>query len=272
MTNLLDKMEEQLIGVRKTYEEIMKDKKSLDQIECELDFLNEDRLVKVKNNLEIYNEEISRLFLNEGLIVVKRGAQVLSHILFIYSEEREGLVFISKNFMTNCLHGGTFRIIDGELDVVGMVSKKEYNLYEKALGEFAEYIKSDDEDYKVRSMANNLVVDMASILFYIDFLTKYKKEFVTVANRAVEVPQNSKKKKSKGAARKKVNLVKKFTIQTNEIVKYEKEHNHNIYERHVESWTVSGHWRKIKGGKEVTWVSPYTKGKGTKKGKVYTVK
>lgn len=43
------------------------------------------------------------------------------------------------------------------------------------------------------------------------------------------------------------------------------------YERHMEKWTVRGHWRTTKTGKRV-WVKPHVKGDGTKEGKEYKIK
>lgn len=40
------------------------------------------------------------------------------------------------------------------------------------------------------------------------------------------------------------------------------------YQRHMDSWGVRGHMRKLSNGKEI-WVKPYTKGKGAKHSKIY---
>lgn len=257
-----------------TYNQIEKDMSTLDQIECDLAFLNEDRIVKIKNNLELYNDEISRLFLEDGVLVLKEKGRVVNKVFFHYKKDEQGIVFLSKNLKTQFINGGTFRFNkNGELDVRGAISKEEFYLYEKVLNGIGGLSSGQDEYTKMRNAANNLVIDMASILLYIDFIAKYKKEFITVTNKAINTPRNPKKKKTKGSPKKKVNIIKKFVIQSDMIRKYEKEQKENIYERHMESWTVSGHWRKIKGGKEKIWIAPYTKGDPSKKkGKVYTVK
>ena len=44
-----------------------------------------------------------------------------------------------------------------------------------------------------------------------------------------------------------------------------------IYNRHVDSWDVRGHWRKLKSGKRI-WVNAYTKGnKSNKEDKIYKI-
>ena len=66
--NYLDKVDEIAQGFKIAYKNFLKDANSTDQIEIDFNFLNEDRLIKLKNNLGIYKEEISQLFLNEAFI------------------------------------------------------------------------------------------------------------------------------------------------------------------------------------------------------------
>lgn len=67
------------------------------------------------------------------------------------------------------------------------------------------------------------------------------------------------------------------TVKLTKII-YEIEQNEEIFEevvkrpiaRHTESWTVRGHWRITKTGKEV-WVKPHVKGNGDIKPKNYKI-
>ena len=54
--NYLDKVDEIAQGLKIAYKNFLKDANSTDQIEIDFNFLNEDRLIKLKNNLGIYKE------------------------------------------------------------------------------------------------------------------------------------------------------------------------------------------------------------------------
>ena len=270
--NYLDKVDEIAQGFKIAYKNFLKDANSTDQIEIDFNFLNEDRLIKLKNNLGIYKEEISQLFLNEAFINIKKDNVIVDKILFSYSQENNGLTIICENMFSDSVHGGGFSIKeDGEIDVFGAMTKKEFELYSKLTG-YLEFEDGMSEEQYVKSVINNLIIDYAAIILYIDFLSKYKKEFVTVTTKAIETKRNP-KKKSKGRPKRKVNLIKKITINSDAIRQYEKAHSEVVYTRHVDSWTVSGHFRTYKKTGKKVWVAPYVKGDPSKKkGKTYIIK
>ena len=80
------------------------------------------------------------------------------------------------------------------------------------------------------------------------------------------------KKKKKGkttSCNKKSNYVKihskKYTFDFN------KKPTGIKYKRHVESWTVRGHWRYYKKTGKKVWINSYVKGRGNVKGRVYKI-
>lgn len=101
---------------------------------------------------------------------------------------------------------------------------------------------------------------MAYMEYYDD-----KKEYVEVGETRVRRSNKAKKgKKTKQPVyiRRKVYKVK---VDEQAVIR-----DKARYERHMEKWSVRGHWRTTKTGKKV-WVKPHVKGEGTKEGKEYRI-
>lgn len=103
---------------------------------------------------------------------------------------------------------------------------------------------------------NNTIISLyASLMAYMEYYG-HNKEYVEMQERSIEIPKKAKKgsKKKKSVTRIKRKFYK-FKINKEVVAVSKRE-----YERHVEKWTVRGHWRQTKNGK--VWIKPYLKGEG----------
>ncbi|AKQ08347.1 hypothetical protein PQE66_gp032 [Bacillus phage PBC2] len=113
-----------------------------------------------------------------------------------------------------------------------------------------------DLDKDMHFEYNNTVLSTyTSIMAYMEYYGS-NKEYVDVQERSIEVPKK-KKKKSKG--KKSFTRIKRKIYKIS-VPKEPVSTDRREYERHVEKWTVRGHWRQTKNGK--VWIKPYIKGEG----------
>lgn len=127
---------------------------------------------------------------------------------------------------------------------------------------FSKYLKILSREYRKK-------VILATILIVFDIFQymTHKQDNVVQSNTDRSI---KKKKKGKITSRnKKSNYVKihskKYTFD------FTRKPTERKYERHMESWTVRGHWRYYKNTGKKVWINGYIKGNGNVEGKVYKI-
>lgn len=127
---------------------------------------------------------------------------------------------------------------------------------------FSKYIKMLSREYHKKVALTTIL-----IVFDIFQYMTHKQDHVVQSNTDRLI---KKKKKGKTTSRnKKSNYVKihskKYTFD------FTRKPTERKYERHMESWTVRGHWRYYKNTGKKVWINSYIKGRGNVKGKVYKI-
>ncbi len=125
------------------------------------------------------------------------------------------------------------------------------------------------EKEAIRAYAGHYHHIFALIFGYIEHMQEHAE---IVQKQIVAGSSQAKKKKNGKKQRRQKKITNKKTIYTIVVPDDIKElvRGRGGFQRHVESWTVRGHWRKYKNGKRV-WIRPYTKGEGKTEGKTYVV-
>lgn len=266
---MIDNKEKQ--DVEKIIENMSKnlklDKINADRIEIDLgDKRLEDGITNYKR--KIMNSEIIRfnkLFLNECILEVYYNKSLEYRCIINKSEK--GILLMAHIFAADVGIAGTYYFEDGRLVHVP-TSKSRV-----AIQHITQDTQYDSEAYII-----NMLVDFLAIVAYVSELANSDRDIVYTSTIARPTASNPKKKKSKGAKRQKVNLIKKYTVRTDRITK---EDNDNLqkreYAKPTHSFNVGGHWRTYRDKetgqvKKRIWIEGYTKGKGEFSSKTYIIK
>lgn len=111
------------------------------------------------------------------------------------------------------------------------------------------------EDPTMKHEYNMIVISLhATLMAYMEH-SQENTESVSVKTHTVVVG-HKKQKKSK----KRVPVKIRRKVYTVSISKESLEAATRSYERHIEQWTVRGHWRKTKNGQ--VWIKPHVRGEG----------
>lgn len=105
--------------------------------------------------------------------------------------------------------------------------------------------------------------DMA---FFVTSLMVYMAEYREVKERIRKVNKISSSKKQNHKKRSK----KSIKIGVYYINDYQPSSEKKERQKHVESWSVRGHWRNLRSGMR-TWIAQHNKGSGAKEAKTYTL-
>jgi hypothetical protein len=140
-------------------------------------------------------------------------------------------------------------------------NQKVYELYwnkETKIGTVILSKMKFDQDDEVEY--NNSVISLhASIMAYMEYYSD-NKEYVEVKE---VITTKNKKKSTKSGSKKKAPIKIRKKIYKVSVNQTATQFDKRRYERKIESWTVSGHWRNYKNGNKV-WIESYPKGKGDK--------
>jgi hypothetical protein len=174
---------------------------------------------------------------------------------FIFDDAVSLVATIAMKAEENKLYYTISRVFD----VNGVIWKE--HLIEKLL----------EEDYFCWMLEKVMYLTTYTLVFF----TEYKNEvFIKQKKITSTVKKNQQnKRKNKSKSKRVVRLTKVvYELEVDESQKETliKEKPKRQYERHIEAWTVRGHWRTTKTGKRV-WVRPHVKGKGEIVPKTYTI-
>jgi hypothetical protein len=114
---------------------------------------------------------------------------------------------------------------------------------------------------------NKSVVSLhASLMAYMEYYSD-KKEYVEVSKVSIERKKKLTKKGKKSNHITKIRkTIYKIKIDDKSVIR-----DKARYERHIERWSVRGHWRETKNGNKV-WVKPHVRGQGSEiKSKTYKI-
>jgi hypothetical protein len=131
-----------------------------------------------------------------------------------------------------------------------------------------EYFKTLSDEEAIHAINETVVHCIKSFsysMFYIEQVRENPKIVEVQKERKVTM------KKPKGGKGKNRRIVINKTIYKVTYDEEMKDYNNRTFQRHVDSWTVSGHHRHYKNGK-VIFINPYIKGHGEKSSKTYVVK
>lgn len=99
----------------------------------------------------------------------------------------------------------------------------------------------------------------ATVLFILNLFGFFASvEDVIVANKQTKTL--AKKQKSKKTSKSNSKRIVKVSTIRYTFNFDDSEREHRAYERHIDGWSVRGHWRYIKKSRKWTWVKPHTKG------------
>lgn len=132
-----------------------------------------------------------------------------------------------------------FDAIEKEKGNVGIVNVK------------SKWLKSHKDDVMMQCNATMLlIINLFAFMTTVDEVVVSKKETKHI----------TKKQKSKKASKSNSKRIVKVSTIRYTFNFDDSEREHRVYERHVDGWSVRGHWRYIKKSNKWTWVRPHVKG------------
>ena len=210
-------------------------------------------LFEWRNNNTDYVRKF-KMFLNEGIITILLDAS-----------KKYKLSIYFKLISTNIIHFEFYAVQPQEiLKQINFNIKFNTDGYYSVLNH--EIISSKIECTKLEEMIEDSVSIFSTTMAYV---TYFEQEFIE--SKEVIPYKEKRLKKLQRIAKYNPNhkiRFNKFIYKMNPNTKY-KNVSKKMYEKHIDAWSVRGHWRQIKNKR--IWIKPYQKGKGKVNPKVYDI-
>lgn len=251
-----------------------KDKsEELNVIECNIDDINMDKLKLVKENLDLYIPDISNMFTKFGLINLYNNG-VKTEIIFSagapdgmskMENEVDSIMIVVNQEGKLC--GANFAHIKDDKPAINY--GYSFSNYMKDMEKHSYNFK----DYNYKAYTLNAMLNVASIVFYINSLAtapKSERQVLEAKQRRERSTSGRKKATQATKTEREVVIPRKFKVYKDNLLQFN--NKTNKYERSVGRHSVSGHWRHYKSGKKV-WINEFERGKGaTKTTRKYVIK
>lgn len=254
-----------------------KDLSVLDTIKVDVSEIPSSKMALVKDNMDIYIEELPHLFIKQGKLELTFGKKVVT-VVFSYKTKEE-----IEEFGPTDSEGGLVLSINND----GMISGAHINYdgFGKPLAinhgyTFDQFIRDSDnylEDDFIK-FGKNDIINMLTVLLYVNSLATAKVVKSNTSDktykRSNKTPKNISDKVSEVYQEdndREIIIPRIYKLVGTELHEYDKETK--SYRKVMCRHSVCGHWRHYKSGKKI-WISEFERGKGARKSKpkVYRAK
>lgn len=218
-------------------------------VDCNINNIDKIKYKLVKQNIDAFATDINNFFVKAGLITVHNGASKSKDILFLTRENELFCAVYSYDTDTTC---ASHIILDkNKADIVHAFGSKEY----------IKRASTRIIPIPLHQMAEEKGLDNIALVLYINHIVTHK----------IIRPSSNKEYKPSLVPNKRGDYKPKEATEIPRVVytlNPTGEITRSGYDRHKDSWLVTGHWRHYKSGKKV-WINPYVKGEGELEQKKY---
>lgn len=254
-----------------------RDMRALDTIKVDVSEIPSSKMALVKDNMDIYIEELPHLFIKQGKLELTFGKKVVT-VVFSYKTKEE-----IEEFGPTDSEGGLVLSINND----GMVSGAHisYDGFGKPLEidhgyTFDQFVRDSDnylEDDFIK-FGKDDIINMLTVLLYVNSLATAKIIKSNTSDKTYKKSDRTSKNSSgkvsevyNGDCDREIIIPRIYKLVGTELHEYDNESK--SYRKVMCRHSVCGHWRHYKSGKKI-WISEFERGRGIRKSKpkVYRAK